>query len=57
MSHAIIWVLVIGGLAVFAVMIYDICFRCNHEWEKVVGNSVTVVYRCKKCGKEKRYTL
>ena len=41
---------------ILACLIYDI-LRCRHEWEEVISNSNIVVYRCKKCGKEKRYTL
>ena len=57
MIYAIIWVVVIGVIVLIAAMVYDMRFRCEHEWEEVVRNSVSVVYRCKKCGKEKRYTL
>lgn len=57
MTDAMIWMVVIGVIVLIAAMVYDMCFRCRHEWEEVVFNSVTVVYRCKKCGKEKRYTL
>ena len=57
MEYAIILVFVFVGVALIAAMVYDMCFRCRHEWEEVVSNSNTVVYRCKKCGKEKRYKL
>lgn len=56
-ENIVIGMLVLGGLGLIFAMVYDICFRCRHEWEKVVSNSNTVVYRCKKCGKEKRYTI
>lgn len=57
MTDAMVWVLIIGLIVLIAAMVYDMCFRCVHEWEEVVRNSVSVVYRCKKCGKEKRYRL
>ena len=62
MSDAIIWAFIIGGAALVAAMVYDMCFRCHHEWEErtysaidyTTFNKVQVVYLvCKKCGKVK----
>ena len=31
--------------------------KCTHDWELVLETPDTKVYRCTKCGKEKRYVL
>lgn len=56
MNDIIVW-LFIGFVARISIDMIYYAFKCNHEWEEVISNSNTVVYRCKKCGKEKRYTL
>ena len=56
MDYIFVWVFIAFVALVFVGMLYD-NLKCRHEWEEVVRNSVSVVYRCKKCGKEKRYTL
>ena len=53
---AVIWIFLIGGVALIATMVYDTCFRCNHEWKQhiVKKGEVTKTYlTCKKCGKVK----
>ena len=61
-TDEIIWVVVIGVIVLIAAMVYDMCFRCRHEWEErtysaidyTTFNKVQVVYLvCKKCGKVK----
>lgn len=56
MGDAIIWVFVLGGVALISVMVYDMCFRCSHEWEQHTfekGGSTKTYLTCKKCGKVK----
>lgn len=56
MTDAIIWVFVIGGIALITAMVYDTCFRCKHEWEQQTfekGGARYYYLTCKKCGKVK----
>ena len=62
MGESIICTLIIAGLTLIAAMVYDMCFRCRHEWEErtysaidyATLNKVQVSYIvCKKCGKVK----
>lgn len=56
MTDAIMWVFAIGGVALIAAMVYDICFRCKHEWEQQTfqkGGATNYYLICKKCGKVK----
>ena len=62
MIDAMVWVIVIGLIVLIAAMVYDMCFRCRHEWEErtysvidyATLNKVQVSYIiCKKCGKVK----
>ncbi len=43
-------VVIVVGMIIWAL-------RCSHVWEEVLRNPNTVIYRCKKCGKERRYEL
>lgn len=56
MDNIFLYIFLVCIVVLFGCVLYD-TMKCKHEWEEVVRNSVTVVYRCKKCGKEKRYTL
>ena len=56
MDNIVIGMLVLGGLGLIFAMVYDICFKCKHEWEqhKFEKGGATYYYiTCKKCGKVK----
>lgn len=31
--------------------------KCTHDWELILETPTTKIYRCTKCGKEKRYDI
>ena len=56
-GEILVGIVIFGFVGIILVCLMCDVLRCKHEWEEVISNSNTVVYRCKKCGKEKRYTL
>ena len=55
---------VLGGVVLFIVLkALGALEPCKHEWEKVIdtcgkgGCGKVVIYRCKYCGKQKRYEV
>lgn len=31
--------------------------KCDHNWDLILETPTTKIYRCTKCGKEKRYDI